>query len=61
MKKIILITVSILLLQLSSCSKQDDNSSDPTPTPEDPVIKPQTDPLVSNTIGFFWIIGHPKA
>ncbi|EJL65435.1 hypothetical protein [Flavobacterium sp. CF136] len=53
MKKIILITVSILLLQLSSCSKQDDNSSDPTPTPEDPVIKPQTDPLVSNTIGFF--------
>ena len=52
MKKIILVTVSILLLQLSSCSKQDD-SPDPTPTPEDPVIKPQTDPSVSNTIGFF--------
>ncbi|CAD0003967.1 hypothetical protein [Flavobacterium chungangense] len=53
MKKIILVTVTVLLLQLSSCSKQDDNSPDTTTTPEDPVIKPQTDPSVSNTIGFF--------
>lgn len=39
--------------QLSSCTKQDDSTPTPTPTPEDPVVKPQVDPLVENTIGFF--------
>lgn len=53
MKKILLLTISIALVQFSSCSKQDDPAPTPTPTPEDPVVKPQVDPLVENTIGFF--------
>lgn len=53
MKKILLLTISITLVQFSSCSKQDDPVPAPTPTPEDPVVKPQVDPVVENTIGFF--------
>lgn len=52
MKKLTLIVFTIILLQCS-CSKSDENSSDQTPTPEDPLIKEQIDPAVANTIGFF--------
>ena len=53
MKILLLLSVSIILLQISSCSKPDGNSSEQTPTVEDPVVKPQVDPAVANTIGFF--------
>ncbi|KQW97411.1 hypothetical protein [Flavobacterium sp. Root420] len=52
MKKLTLIAFTIILLQCS-CSKSDENSTDQTPTPEDPVIKEQIDPATANTIGFF--------
>lgn len=54
MKQLALLTFSFLLLQFASCSKQDENVPEPTPTtPEEPVIKEQVDPAVEKTVGFF--------
>lgn len=54
MKNLAHIVISVFVLQTSSCSKDDQTvASQPTPTPENPIIKTPVDPTVANTIGFF--------
>ncbi|POY37661.1 alpha-L-arabinofuranosidase [Flavobacterium alvei] len=53
--------VAIIILGLSACSSQENPTPIPvTPTPEVPVIKPQVDPTVENTVGFFMDNWSPK-